>query len=528
MTFHQFSTLLAATLVCCAPAHATDFVTTITIAPEHTIGAVSPMIYGQYLEHVQAEEETIYPSLWDDASPFANATGVRTDVTSHVKSLGTPIVRWPGGCFADNYHWEDGIGPQAGRVPKPNHHWGGMESNRFGTDEFLHWCNLTGTQPYINVNLGSGTLEEARRWLEYANGATTTTQGQRRAENGYPQPRGVKYWGIGNETWGEWETGHTDATTYGTSLSLWARALKAQDPTIKVLGVGSEEGNDTAWDLEVLARAGADIDYLTVHMYGLNTIYDGSEYEAVVYTPVYLENRLKRMLEVVDSSPVVQKRTTPLHLSIDEWNIRHFYNAKQNRKSPRTLQDALFTAGFFHAMIRCSPRVSMANHVFLVNGNAALLVNDSDVVWTPMAETFAQYTRWMQGEALQVAMETNATMTPPLPLTAAPGRRPAADYRSPADIPVADAAACLDANGDLVVSVINRSSTAPMTLNFHLPEGYLASETWQLHHENVYASNDFAQPRRVQPVRRAVSAQQSEWKVPSHSITLWKCRKQTP
>src|SRR5690606_34662235 len=159
------------------------------------VGEISPHIYGQYLEHVEAHEETIYPSLWNAQHPAADAMGVRTDVTSEVRKLGVPIVRWPGGCFADVYHWEDAIGPQEQRKPKPNLHWKGMESNQFGTDEFLRWCELAGVEPYINVNLGSGTLDEALRWLEYCNGAADTPQGKRRAENGRVEPWGVKYWG---------------------------------------------------------------------------------------------------------------------------------------------------------------------------------------------------------------------------------------------------------------------------------------------------------------------------------------------
>jgi alpha-N-arabinofuranosidase len=227
---------------------AATFNCTVTVSDTEPIGEIPPGIYGQYLEHVEAHENTIYPALWDDKSTHSNDMGIRTDVAAAVKSLGTSVVRWPGGCFADVYHWEDAIGPRALRQPKPNLHWGGMESNMFGTDEFLHWCRLAGVEPYINVNLGSGTLDEALRWLEYANGSPDTRQGHRRADNGTTEPYGVRYWGIGNETWGPWEMGHADADTYGTSLSLWAKAMRKQDPSIRILGVGSEEGNDRDWD----------------------------------------------------------------------------------------------------------------------------------------------------------------------------------------------------------------------------------------------------------------------------------------
>jgi alpha-N-arabinofuranosidase len=499
------------------PAQATDVTTysaTVRIDPGAVIGRISPGIYGQYLEHVQMEEETIYPSIWDAARG-----GVRTDVAAAARELSVPVVRWPGGCFADNYHWEDGIGPQANRPTRPNVHWGGVEPNHFGTDEFLKWCALAGSEPYINVNLGSGTLAEALRWLEYCNGSADTVQGRRRGSNGHEKPYGVKYWGIGNETWGKWETGHTDADTYGTSLSLWARAMRAADPSIRILGVGSEEGNDRKWDRTVLQKAGSDIDLLTVHMYGISTSYDGSEYEAFALTPAYLEDRLRRVIRTVDNNSTrtgATARSSPINIAVDEWNIRHFFDGKQNRKSPRNLQDAVFTAGFLNAMIRLSPRVEMANYVFLVNGNGALLVRGDQIIQTPLAMVFSQYAEWMTGEALAVDIQSPGVIPQP-PVTGFPGKKPGPDY-APKTTPWLDAAAALHENGGIALSLVNRHASQACTVKLGLPPGTAAHQVWYLTHPDIYAANTVDAPGKVSPRVEEVGG--NTITVPPHSVVL--------
>src|SRR5690606_17374180 len=128
------------------------------------------MIFGQYLEHVQPEDKCIYGAIVDEPSELTDGEGFRVDVIEAVQELAVPVVRWPGGCFADIYHWEDGIGPKDRRPVRRNWHWGGLEPNTFGTDEFLNWCERVGTQPYLNLNFGTGTLDEAIRWLDYTNG----------------------------------------------------------------------------------------------------------------------------------------------------------------------------------------------------------------------------------------------------------------------------------------------------------------------------------------------------------------------
>ncbi len=494
---------------------------TVDLSPQ--LGEINPAIYGQYLEHVQTPDECIYPSIWDASSPFADGMGLRRDTLEAVRSLRVPVVRWPGGCFADVYHWENGVGPRAQRPKLPNRHWGGMETHQFGTDEFLQWCHQTGIQPYLNVNLGSGSLPEALRWLEYCNGSADTPQGKRRSANGHPAPYQVRYWGIGNETWGTWEVGHTNAAAYAEALAQWAAALRQQDPSIKVLAVGSSEGADPAWDRAVLKRAGALIDYLTIHIYGSSTDYSGAQYEAVVFTPGYFDFCIRRMLRTLDDFRVETGLKQPIQLALDEWNIRHYDGKRLLRKDPRNMQDAVFVAGVLNVLLRHSPRVGMANHVFLVNGHAPLLVNADAVVKTTTFHVFQQYAHWMKGRLLATQTQS-PTCQPPRPFTGGPDVNKLSGYR-PGELPYLDTTAAIHDDGTLVLTLLNRHSSDSAQVSISLPDGYEIRKTWALHAKNIYAVNDFDQPNRIVPIETQVTAPLTTWLCAPNSVVMLSCTK---
>jgi alpha-N-arabinofuranosidase len=500
--------------------------TTITVLEGTTIGTINPHIYGQYLEHL---EDCIYPCIWDDKSPFADERGNRQDVMEAIKELGAPIVRWPGGCFADFYHWEDGIGEGAQRPVRRNFHWGGIESNRFGTDEFLHWCETIGTDPYINFNLGTGTLDEALRWMDYVNGTADTTDVQRRRANGRVEPYNVKYWGIGNETYGHWEAGQMDAEDYGKRLANWSEFVRKVQPDARILGVGSHGGSDSHWDREVLRHGGKAIDYLTFHLYASSSDRkSGAEYESIAYTPAYFEKRLRRMLATIDAYSDPTGSARPIQISMDEWNIRHYVRSdngsyRLNRSSPRNLQDAIFTAGVLNVMIRLSPRVAMANYVFLVNGNGVMRANETEVLKTPLYYIFQQYARWFAGNAAAVLIQ-GAIKTGITPLVNSPQFvcEPTGDLEAS----VVDAAASWNADGTLAVSLINRSPNAASEVKLVLPQGYAPSQSWTMYHQDVYASNDFGAADQVIPRMETVDGWDGTWSCPAHSVVLLLCAKE--
>ncbi|MBX3740108.1 MAG: hypothetical protein KF712_03900 [Akkermansiaceae bacterium] len=502
----------------------------VEIDTARVTGKIEQDIYGQYLEHVDEADECIYPSIWDNTSPKSDAMGLRKDVMAAVRDLKVPVVRWPGGCFADVYHWENGIGPRDKRPVLPNKHWGGNESHQFGTDEFLQWSAQVGTTPYVNVNLGSGTLDEALRWLEYCNGPATSEQGKRRAANGHAAPYNVPYWGIGNETWGPWETGHTDAVTYSKMLAEWATAMRKQDPSIKILAVGSNAGSDPKWDREVLKQAGDKIDYLTLHAYGSSVNDQPDEYEAVVFTAEYFDFAIRRMLKTIDDHKAETGLKNDVRISMDEWNIRHFATGKGDfkknlrRKDPRNVEDMMFVAGTLNVMVRHSPRVAMANYVFLINGHAPMLVNAEGVVKTPLYHVFRQYAEWMNGSALEVKADSPVVTTPP-PRTGGMTHKNFPKNYDRKEAPLLDTAAALRADGTLVISLINRHGADAAEVALKLPPGYQVKRSWTMGDADAKAVNDFTNPERVMPVETEVTEPAASWMCAARSVVLLSCEK---
>src|SRR5437764_707829 len=171
---------------------------TLAVCLDEPIGVISPLLDGHFIEHLGS---CIDGGIWvGPESPIPNTAGIRNDVLHALRHLGVPLLRWPGGCYADDYHWEDGIGPHRDRHRRVNLHWGqNVETNAFGTHEFITLCRFLNAEPIFAGNLGSGTVREMRDWVEYCNYPGDSTLGRRRAANGSPHPLGVRYWGVGNE-----------------------------------------------------------------------------------------------------------------------------------------------------------------------------------------------------------------------------------------------------------------------------------------------------------------------------------------
>jgi len=230
----------------------------IVVDGKKEIGRTSPLLFGQNLEHLR---NIVYGGIFDDKSKLSDTRGFRVDVLEALRKIRPGILRWPGGIFASRYHWENGVGPKSERHTVYDYAWGAEESNKFGTDEFIEYCQAVGAEPYITVNVTSGTSEEAARWVEYCNLTGNTYYAQCRKNNGYLKPHNVKYWSIGNENWGD--------PTYPTKCREIARLMKKVDPNIKLTAVGEYLGSPsgTDWNLEVLKTAGDYIDFLSVHRY---------------------------------------------------------------------------------------------------------------------------------------------------------------------------------------------------------------------------------------------------------------------
>ncbi|KAL1660115.1 glycoside hydrolase family 51 protein [Schizophyllum commune] len=238
---------------------------TILVDPTRVVDDVDPRIYSGFTEHMG---RCIYGGIYEPDNQHGLAdpkTGFRTDVMEVLKELKIPVVRYPGGNFVSSYRWQDGIGPKELRPRRPELAWLNEESNQFGTDEFIDWCRALGTEPYICLNMGTGTLEDALAWVEYCNSSANTYYANLRRKNGHEQPHNVKYWSLGNEVWGPWQVGQMEAQDYAKKAYQWAKALRLLDPNIKIIACGETGYAD--WDRVVLKKLAPVVDYHSIHIY---------------------------------------------------------------------------------------------------------------------------------------------------------------------------------------------------------------------------------------------------------------------
>ncbi|MGH8639557.1 MAG: alpha-L-arabinofuranosidase C-terminal domain-containing protein, partial [Burkholderiales bacterium] len=299
---------------------------------------------------------------------------VRADVFERVKALQPAFLRWPGGNVAQDYHWIWGVGPRDERREWINlSWWNEREPSDFGTGEFIRFCRNLGAEPHLVVNVeGRGaTAEEAAAWVEYANGAPTSKYGALRAKHGSPEPFGLKTWEIGNEIWGDWVRGHSDADTYARNYLRYREAMLAVDPSLRFIAVGD---NDMAWNRTILGRAGALIDYLAIHHYdGLRE--GGREYANLMARPLFYERFYREVARAI--SELAPGRD--IRLIINEWNT--------SLPVPRqhSMESALYGARLMNVFERAGDLVSMTAVSDLVNGWSGGIIQASrhDVFVTP-------------------------------------------------------------------------------------------------------------------------------------------------
>lgn len=345
--------------------------TVITVDLNRPLGQIDPMIFGHFIEHMH---RCLYGGIYEEDSPLSDARGFRQDVLAAVRDLNPPVLRWPGGNFVSGYHWEDGIGPKESRPRRLELAWptegGTEESNRFGTDEFIEYCRELGTEPYICINLGTGTLDEARNWLEYCNGSGNTHYANLRRENGHPEPYNVKYWGLGNEMYGVWQLGAKSAEEYARLAREAAKMMKLVDPSIKLISCGHDGISD--WDREVLEILAPFVDYHSIH------IYTGSDdYYSNVFMPHHAERCLRSMSAMIEGVRYRQEIAHPILIAYDEWNVWDVdrVRADTGYEQPYTLGDALAVAAYLNIFLRMPKEVGMANLAQMVNVLGAMITS---------------------------------------------------------------------------------------------------------------------------------------------------------
>ncbi|HEU5317182.1 MAG TPA: alpha-L-arabinofuranosidase C-terminal domain-containing protein [Chloroflexota bacterium] len=486
----------------------------LRLDPERQIGTVHPMVFGHFIEHLG---RCIYGGVYEPGSPLADARGFRTDVLEAVKTIGVPILRWPGGNFASNYHWEDGIGPVDKRPARFDLAWRSVEPNTFGTEEFLAFCDALSTdkqtcEPYVCLNTGTGTLDEAVRWLEYCNldsDQYPTHHARWRRQLGRTEPYRVKYWGIGNEVYGAWQVGHSTAAAYADKCVQYARFLKAVDPGVKLIAVGAD---DPDWDLEVLKRAGTVIDYLSIHQY-----WGRDDHYGTVAAAHEVERRLKLLSSVVDVAEGILQPDRPIEISFDEWNV--WYRGR-NRPWEEfyALKDGLFAAGAFNAMYRQCKRVTMANLAQMVNALGMLHTTPTALVKSPIYHVFDLYANHTGRTVLAAAATPDddaARQTISANVAVTPYGRPEPRPRMVKGVPYVDAVATIDGSPEnptrVSIAAVNRHATDRASLRLDLGVLTRALSGRRLHlHEltgpDPMQQNTLEHPDAVTPTTRALDS----------------------
>ena len=335
----------------------------LTIFPSMRLNKINRNIYSGFTEHMG---RCIYGGIYDPSNPnkdLIDGNGFRLDVIEALKPLKIPCFRYPGGNFCATYHWLDGVGPREKRPARPELAWESIETNHFGTDEFMLWCKAMNAEPYLCFNFGTGTLDEALAWLEYCNGTKNTYYANMRRKNGHEAPYNVKYWALGNEMWGDWQISQMTAENYAHKALQWAKALKLLDSSIELVLCGRE--GPCEWDVKVLKHclreSGIDdlgemrvplIDMHSIHLYTAS-----DDHYKNVTGPLAGERAIDCIESYIDlcyyenKIPATQKRPT---ICFDEWNVWWPQRAPGTKGAEEsyTLSDALAVGVWLNMFVR--------------------------------------------------------------------------------------------------------------------------------------------------------------------------------
>ena len=512
----SFSKALAVAPILGAPyiarAQQTPARSRITADTTRVIGDIDPKIYGNFVEHLG---RCVEGGVFQEGSPLSDANGYRKDVLQAVKGLNVGLLRWPGGNFSSNYHWQDGIGPRDQRPPRLEMAWGTIESNRFGTHEFLQYAEMLGTEPYICANLGTGSWLETQQWVEYCNFAGDTGITRQRKQNGRAQPWKVTYWGLGNEMDGPWQMGHRSADDYGKFALEAAKLMKWTDAGIKLIAAGSSNygsGVDwIGWNRTVLDYLKRYVDYISLHLYVGNPANNFADFMA---SSMELDQRIKTTEGVINAALASEPRDRKIYIAWDEWNV--WYRARGESQKGRNileehynLEDALVISTFLNSFLNHAHILKIANMAQLVNVIAPIFTNDQGLFLQTIYYPLQLFAANSKGKALNLRVETPKYTT-----------------RRFGDVPYLDTSAALD-NDTLVVNVTNRHQTQDLLADIEIEDKQFSGPVTvaEVNGSDIKVENDFT-AARVKTVQRTIAAQGKRltYTFPAHSFTMLKVK----
>jgi len=455
-------------------------------------GTINKNIYGHFSEHLG---RCIYDGLYvGGQSGVPNVNGMRADVVEALKAMGVPVLRWPGGCFADTYHWRDGIGPREARKKIVNTNWGGVtEDNSFGTHEFMELCRQLGCEPYLSGNVGSGTVQEFSDWVEYCNMGGQSPMAEERRRNGRDAPWNVKYWGIGNEAWGC--GGNMRPEYYADLCRQYATYLRNYGKECSIYKIASGANvDDYRWTKVVMETAGRLIDAVSLHYYtlpnegdwsrkGSASEFDRQEY----YTTLF---RTLRMEELVENHSRIIRRyqgDRKVGLAVDEWGTWYDVEPGTNPGflyQQNTMRDALVAAVNLNIFNNHCDTVVMANIAQTVNVlQAVILTEGPRMLLTPTYHVFEMYKGHQGARQLESYVETVMTGV-------------AEEYK----VPNLHISASQAADGKVLVTAANLDDAAPAPLDCFLSGlGKVRAVSGRVLSGKRDAYNTFDRPQQVRP-----------------------------
>lgn len=464
----------------------------VTLKAEEAKHTINRHIYGHFAEHLG---RCIYGGFYvgENNKQIPNTAGVRNDVVDALKKLKIPNLRWPGGCFADTYHWKDGIGPKANRPSIVNAWWGGVtENNSFGTHDFLNMCELIGTEPYLAGNVGSGTVQELADWVQYVNFGKESPMSNLRRQNGREKPWDVQIWGVGNEAWGC--GGNMKPEYYANIYRQYATFMYNYSPTRKLFRVASgASSNDYHWT-EVMMRdiPTSLMEGIALHHYsvltwdegkkGSATQYSDEEYAKTMKQALLMDDYLTKHIAIMDKYDPQKK----VAMVVDEWG--GWYNVEPNTNpgflyQQNTMRDAVLAGATLNIFHKHCERVKMANLAQAINVlQSVILTNEEKMILTPTYHVLEMYNVHQDALMLPVEVKTN-------------------DYvLGDIKLPAISASASKDKNGRVHISLTNIDPKQPQQITLSLGSVKAAGVTGRiLASGNVRDHNTFENPSKIKP-----------------------------
>jgi alpha-N-arabinofuranosidase len=514
------------------PQAAPKTITRVYLDSRRVMSPLDRNLFGSFLEHLG---RAIYEGIYEPDSKFADSNGFRKDMLDEIKHLGVPIVRYPGGNFVSGYNWLDGVGPRKDRPRKLEKAWNSIETNQFGTNDFMAWCKLVGAKPLMGLNLGTGTPEQAAALVEYCNVTKGTKWSDLRQEHGVAEPHKVEHWCLGNEMDGPWQIGHMTAVEYGMKAADAGRQMHYVDSSLKLIACGSSNSSMPTyleWDRQVLEQCFDYVDGLSLHRYFGNAEDSGGDSAKYMALNLSMDRQISESLAVCDYVQGRRRSNKRLWLSFDEWNVwyrkrsgsdvdGHEQIAPHLLEEIYNLEDALLVGGLVNTLIRNSDRVKIACLAQLINVIAPIMTNETGFYRQTIYYPYAWALQYARGAAMNVVVES-----PTYEVTAIDARPGRSERSAPEAVPYVDVSGTFDrTSGKYSVFLFNRdlANPRPVEILWEDAPPSRVLDSFTLTGNDLKAQNGFNAPQNVAPKsfdKPATSNNRTRLELPARSYTV--------